>query len=139
MKSINDFFGNAYILAGALKSILAILLILQVISVLLGGAFVSDYAAFSLILGFIELGLFAGSILMIIINLFKSESKYIKGYLIGLAAIGLEFIFSGILLIFLVFFQCVMLLKAGTLIKTSGLDEKEIKNIKNTEWFYEDK
>ena len=138
MKNVNDFFGNAYIVAGALKSILIILAILQLISVLLGGAFVNDYAAFTTILSFIELALIPISIVMIIVNSLKANESA-KGYWLGLIAIAMEFIFPSFVLFFLVFFQCILFLKAGTLIKTGGLDEKEIKNIKNTEWFYEDK
>jgi hypothetical protein len=144
MKNVNDFFGNAYIVVGALKSVLAILVILQLISLLLGGSsLISDYESFSLILGFMELALIPCSIVMIVLNTLSDNKNYVRGYWQGLLAIGIEFLLSGsFLLVFFVFFQCVMFLKAGTQIKTGGLDEKEIKNmknIKNTEWFYEDK
>lgn len=139
MKKFNDFIGNCYILVGSLKSILAILLIIQLIGVLLGGGLISDYSTFSGLVGLCELILIPISIIMIFVNLAKTGGKQNSGYVLGLLAIGIEFVFSGLLLVLLVFFQCVMLLKAGTLIKTSGLDEREVKNIKNTEWFYEDK
>lgn len=139
MKKFNDFIGNCYILVGSLKSILAILLIIQLIGVLLGGGLISDYSTYSGLVGLCELILIPISIIMIVVNLAKAGGKQNSGYVLGLLAIGLEFLFSGFILVFLVFFQCVMFLKAGTLIKTSGLEEKEIKNIKNTEWFYEEK
>lgn len=139
MKKFNDFIGNCYILLGSLKSILAILLIIQLIGLLLGGGMISDYSTFSTLVAFFEIGLIVISIIMIFVNLFKEGGKQNSGYFLGLLAIGMEFVFGGFLLVFAIFFQCVMLLKAGTLIKSSGLDEKEVKNIKNTEWFYEDK
>ena len=139
MKKFNDFIGNCYILVGSLKSILAILLIIQLIGVLLGGGLISDYSTFSGLVGLCELILIPISIIMIFVNLAKTGGKQNSGYVLGLLAIGIEFVFSGLLLVLLVFFQCVMFLKAGTLIKTLGLDEREVKNIKNTEWFYEDK
>lgn len=138
MKGFNDFLGNCYLVTGSLKSILVIILIIQLITVLTGGSATVSSTTTSGIIGLLELFLLVTSIVMLIVNSVKSYGKANTGHLVGIFAIGLELIFSGILLIFFSFFQCFCLLKAGMLIKNAGLNKEEVKDLKSTEWFFED-
>lgn len=145
VKKWNEIFGYGLFFVGALKVLLVILVLIQfginITSIFNGGDInSSSYSNFSTILGFAQIILAIGSIIMIILNI-KKEPEVITGYLWGLGAILLEFIVPSFLAFYFVFVECGMYMKAGTKIinKNVGQDtnSRNIKQaVKNTEWFY---
>lgn len=135
-------------MVGALKLLLTVLIILQLgtnIVAIMNGEDINTYtyANFSVIIGFTEIILALGSIIMIFVNI-KHNSEVITGYLFGLGAIILELITPSFLIIFLVFVQCGMYMKAGTKIINKNINYKSEhrtskKTIKNTDWFYSER
>lgn len=143
LKKVNEFFGYAHSIVGVLKIILIILVLIQInttMSETLNGKEVSAdyYPTFSTTIGFAQIILAVGSIIMIIFN--KKNSEVILGYLLGLGALLIEFITPAIIFFYISFAQCGLYMKAGSKIRDKNEEKrgatKEI--IKNTEWFYSD-
>lgn len=145
IKKINEIFGYGLFIIGVLKILLVILVLIQlgtnITAISNGGSVNSEYyPAFSITIGFAQLILAIGSIIMIILNI-KKQPEVITGYLWGLGALLIEFITPSILSFYAVFVECGMYMKAGTKIrnKNTGSDKnyRKIKqDMKNTEWFY---
>lgn len=145
VKKLNEIFGYGLFIVGALKILFVILVLIQVgtnITAIFNGGSVNSeyYPAFSTIIGFAQLVLAMGSIIMIILNI-KRQPEVITGYLWGLGALLIEFITPSIMSFYAVFVECSMYMKAGTKIrnKNTGSDKnyRKIKqDMKNTEWFY---
>lgn len=145
IKKLNEIFGYGLFIVGTLKILLVILVLIQVgtnIAAIFNGESVDSeyYSTFSTIIGFAQLILAFGSIIMIILNI-KRQPEVITGYLWGLGALLIEFITPSIMSFYAVFVECGLYMKAGTKIrnKNVGSDKnyRKIKqDIKNTEWFY---
>lgn len=141
----NEIFGYGFLLVGAFKFILFFLAVMQAftsIGASLNGAnaSINNYETFSSIIGFAEIVLLIGSIIMIIINS-KEKSKVTIGYLMGLGAILLEFFVPKLAVIFFILVQCGIYIKAGFMIRNKNMGfNKDYKSIrqqeKDTEWFY---
>ena len=104
IKRINEFFGYALFTVGALKILLVILILLQLgtnlTAIFNGGSANSEYfPTFGTALGYAQLILAFGSIIMIFINM-KKQPQVITGYLWGLGAILIEFITPSIMAFF---------------------------------------
>lgn len=146
-KKLNEIFGYGLFIIGALKIILLILILLQVgtnmTAALNGGSGnLEDYSIISTTIGFAQLILAIGSIIMIILNI-KEQPGVIIGYLLGLGAILIEFIIPSIFAVYAIFVESGMYMKAGMKIRnqnTGGnINYRKIKkDMKNTEWFYGD-
>ena len=145
LKKLNEIFGYGLFIVGALKILLVILVLIQVgtnITAIFNGENSNSeyYPALSTTIGFAQLVLAIGSIIMIILNI-KKQPEVITGYLWGLGALLIEFITPSIMFFLAVFVQCSMYMKAGAKIrnKNIGSDKnyRKIKqDMKNTEWFY---
>ena len=148
IRKLNEIFGYGLFVVGALKLLLAVLVILQLgtnIAAIMNGENINTdtYANFSMTVALAQIILALGSIIMIFVNS-KSNPEVITGYLLGLGAIMLEFITPSFLTIFMVFVQCGMYMKAGTKITNKNLSYKSEqrtskKMIKNTDWFYSER
>lgn len=145
VKKMNDIFGYAYYLFGILYGLLIFIMIIQIFSSI-GGSInsksfaINDYGVFAKILGLMNFVLFIGSIVGIVLNL-KEQSEVVIGYLLGLGAIIIGLIVPSFILVFFVFAQCGLYIKAGSMIssKNNGVGKnyrKSKQNRKNTEWFY---
>lgn len=146
IKKINEIFGYGLLVIGLLKILLVFLTFIQVganISAIFNGQDIDDssmdiYYSFSIILGFTQIIIAIGSVIMIILNINK-EKDAIIGYLWGLGAILLELIMPRFLSLYFVFVECGMYMKGGTKLKGKNtiLNNTNIKQtVKNTEWFY---
>ena len=125
LKKVNDFFGFSLSLVGLLKVLLIVLIFVQsgftAAAIVTGGNSNSiDFSTFSGILGIVQLVLAGCSIVMIFVNL-KSNPDVISGYIIGLAAIGLELILPSIIYFLYVFVECSLYIKAGNKIRNKKL------------------
>ena len=91
-------------------------------------------------IGFAQLVLAVGSIVMIILNL-KAQTQVISGYLLALGALLIEFIMPSILSVYTAFVSSGLYMKSGSTIRNKNLgNEKKYRQIKrNTDWFYADK
>ena len=141
MEKANKFLGNLYIGIGWAKGLIGIVSILQLIGVLLGGSVGTPLTNFAGLVAIIQLTLGVISFVMIFVCL-NDGSKAFSGYLLGLVGLILELIFSGFLLIFLIFFIAVIYINAGIKIKNNGNKEPKsatTKQIKDTDWFYSEK
>jgi len=148
IRKLNKIFGYGLFVVGALKLLLAVLVILQFgtnIAAIMNGENINTdtYANFSMIVALAQIILALGSIIMIFVNI-KRSPEVITGYLLGLGAIMLEFITPSFLVIFMVFVQCGMYMKAGTKITNKNVSYKSEqrtskKTIKNTDWFYSER
>lgn len=148
IKKVNEFFGYTLCIVGISKIVLIILVLLKVSSNLVSifnGEYIEtdSYQMISTIIGSAQLILAVSSIVMIIINI-KKQPEVITGYLWGLGALSIEFITPPIMLIFVIFAECGIYIKAGCKIrdKSLGYDRKNKttkKMVQNTEWFYADK
>lgn len=112
MEKANKFLGNLYIGIGWAKGLIGIVSILQLIGVLLGGSVGTPLTNFAGLVAIIQLILGVISFVMIFVCL-NDGSKAFSGYLLGLVGLILELIFSGFLLIFLIFFIAVIYINAG--------------------------
>ena len=149
LKKVNDFFGFSLSLVGLLKVLLIVLIFVQsgftAAAIVTGGNSNSiDFSTFSGILGIVQLVLAGCSIVMIFVNL-KSNPDVISGYIIGLAAIGLELILPSIIYFVYVFVECGLYIKAGNKIRNKSLSFFSISTSKSneemkesTDWFYKD-
>ena len=145
IKKLNEIFGYGLFIVGVLKLLLTILVFTQlrasIATIFNGGeANLEGYSAFSTTIGFAQVVLAIGSIIMIILNI-KKTPEVIPGYLWGLGAVLVELIMPPIMFLFTVIAECSMYMKAGTKIvnKNTGTEKnyKKIKqDMKNTEWFY---
>lgn len=145
IKKLNEIFGYGLFIVGILKILLAILVLIQVginITAIFNGESVNSeyYPALSTTIGFAQLVLAIGSIIMMILNI-KRQPEVITGYLWGLGALLIEFITPSIMSFYAVFVECGLYMKAGTKIRNpnvgSDKNYRKIKqDIKNTEWFY---
>lgn len=148
VKNLNKLFGYGYFIIGALKILLVILVLIRLgtnIAVIFnGGSADSDYySTFSTAIGFGQIILALGSIVMIVANI-KKQPGVITGYLYGLGALVIEFVIPPMMLFFFVLVECGLYMKAGSKIKNTNLgydiENKTSKEmIKNTEWFYSGK
>lgn len=144
-KTMNEIFGYALFGIGVSKIILVILVLMQVnmnMNAIFNGGYFNnyDYSTFSAIIGLLQLILAAGSIIMIFVNIIK-QPEVIPGYVLGLGALLIELIAPSILMIFAIFVECGMYMKAGAKIRNKNIFTKEEhktskKKTKNTEWFY---
>lgn len=145
IRRTNEIFGYAFYVLGISKVLLVFLVLLKAftnISVILNGGEVNNeyFPTLTNVVSYLELVLLIGSIVMIIINI-KKQPETIKGYLWGLGAISLEFILPSIMMIFALFAQCSMFIKAGNKIRKGSFNYNQEnkttkKMIKNTDWFY---
>jgi len=142
---INNFFGYGLLTIGISKILIIILALMQVgSSIFNGGSELSIYfPMLSSIIGWAQIFLALGSIIMIVVNM-KKRPKVIIGYLYGLGAILIEFITPPIILVFLVFAESGLYMKAGDKIRKAnlkyGIGNKKSKDIINeTEWFFSEK
>lgn len=148
IRKLNEIFGYGLFVVGALKLLLAVLVILQFgtnIAAIMNGENINTdtYANFSMTVALAQIILALGSIIMIFVNI-KRSPEVITGYLLGVGAIMLEFITPSFLVIFMVFVQCGMYMKAGTKITNKNVSYKSEqrtskKTIKNTDWFYSER
>lgn len=145
IRKTNEMFGYGFFMVGALKILLVVLVLVRLTtnlsSIFNSGNINSEYyPSFSMAIGYAQLILAFGSIIMIIVNI-RKHPQVIPGYLWGLGALLIEFIIPPIMSFFTIFAECGMYMKAGSKIRNKNLSyEKEhntTKNtIKNTEWFY---
>lgn len=145
IRKINEIFEYGFFAVGALKILLVVLVVMQfgtnVLAIFNGGNVNAEYyPILSTTIGFAEIILAIGSIIMIIINI-KKQPEVITGYLWGLGALLVELCTPSIMAFYAVFVQCSMYMKAGSKIrnKNIGVDKnyRKIKqDMKNTEWFY---
>lgn len=148
VRKLNEIFGYGLFVVGALKLLLAVLVILQfgtnIAAIMNGENIETDtYANLSMTVALAQIILALGSIIMIFVNI-KRNPEVITGYLLGLGAIMLEFITPSFLTIFMVFVQCGMYMKAGTKITNKNVSYKSEhktskRTIKNTDWFYSER
>lgn len=149
LKKVNDFFGISLSLVGFLKVLLIVLIFVQsgsiAASMVTGGtANTVDFSIFSRGIGIAQLILAVCSIIMIFVNI-KSSPDVVAGYLIGLAAVGLELILPSIIYFVYVFVECGLYIKAGNKIRNKSLSFFNISTSKSneemkesTDWFYKD-
>lgn len=145
LKTINNFFGYLFYTVAVSKIFVVFLTLLQLgtnlTAIFNGGNVKSNYfPILTTVLGFAELVLLIGSIVMIIINI-KKQPGVITGYLYGLGGILLELIMPSSMGIVILFVQFSMFMKAGSKIRSKNIGyERESKTtkkmIKNTDWFY---
>ena len=124
IKKLNEIFGYGLFIVGALKILLVILVLIQVgtnITAIFNGGSVNSeyYPTLSTTIGFAQLILAFGSIIMIILNI-KKQPEVITGYLWGLGALLIEFITPSIISFYAVFVECSMYMKAGTKIRNKN-------------------
>ena len=103
----------------------AVLVLLQVgsnITAIFNGGDVKSeyYPSLSTIIGFAQLILAIGSIIMIIVNI-KKQPGVIIGYLWGLGTLLIELITPSMLSFYAVFVECGMYMKAGTKIRNQNV------------------
>ena len=144
-RKIDQVFGYGLLAVGVLKSIFALLVIAQIIinfTVLMNGGYINSnyYPNFSAILGLTQIIIALGSIVMIFVNI-KRRTEAILGYLLGLGALAIEFIIPSFLMVFVVFAQCSLYIKAGFELINQNTNYKYEKRtnkkmIKDTDWFY---
>ncbi len=145
VKKVNEIFGYGLFIVGVLKILLVVLVLLQLgsnIIAIFNGANVNSeyYPVLSRTIGYAQLILAVGSIIMIILNI-KKQPEVITGYLWGLGALLIEFIVPPIMSFYAVLVECGMYMKAGAKIRNKNIgsdkNHRKIKqDIKNTEWFY---
>ena len=145
IRKTNEIFGYGYYILGVSKMLFVIYVLMQSIISLItissgGNGDLGNYSYISIAIGFLQIILGIGSVVMIILNI-KKEPEVIKGYLMGLGSLLIEVIIPSIIFIFVVFLQCVWYMKAGNKIcnKNIGIniDNGKIKqDAKNTEWFF---
>lgn len=129
IREVNRFFGYAYFVVGFIKIIFTLIIFLQLFSnlnAIYNNADYSDMSSlqtFSIILGGIQFGLGICSIVMIFVNRVK-QPNVILGYVIGLAAVCLEFFMAGILTYFIIIPECYLYMEAGKKI-TRGSAQQE--------------
>lgn len=145
IKEWNRIFGYGHFIVGASKIILIFLLAPKILSILNGeNVDISSDNFFATLIGFIQIILIIGSIVMIILNM-KRQPKIITGYLLGIGAALIEFILPSFILIFFIIAECGIYMKAGNKIISvnEGIDDKTSKDkkqiMKDTEWFYGNK
>ncbi len=102
-----------------------------------------DLNPFSSFIGYMQLIFAAGSIVMIFVNI-KRYPEVIIGYIIGLAALALEFILPSIIFFLYVFVECGLYIKAGNILRNKefklfGVDNESNVKVENTDWFFNDK
>lgn len=130
---------------GILKALLVFLVFIQfganINAIFNGGATDFDsYNTFSMLIGFSQIIFGIASIIMIVLNI-KIQPKVIIGYIYGLGALLIEFITPSFLLLYFVFAECGLYIKAGAKIRKNNdgnyISNKKIKQaVKNTDWFY---
>lgn len=145
VKKLNEIFGYGFFLLGILKALLVFLVFIQfganINAIFNGGTTDFDsYNTFSMLIGFSQIIFGIASIIMIVLNI-KIQPKVIIGYIYGLGALLIEFITPSFLLLYFVFAECGLYIKAGTKIRKNNdrnyISNKKIKQaVKNTQWFY---
>ena len=148
LKKVNDIFGIALSWIGLLKVLLIVLVMFQSGSIatamVIGGDAVSfDLSTFSTLLGYAQLIVAVGSIVMIFVNM-KRYPEVIIGYVIGLCALALEFVLPSIIFFLYVFVECALYIKAGNKLRNKefklfGVDTESNVKVENTDWFFNDK
>lgn len=124
IKKLNEIFGYALFALGVLKILFTVLILIQVGTIITtmssgGNVTAENYDVFSKIIGFAQIILAGGSVIMIILNINKKPGV-IPGYLLGLGALIIELITPSILIIYIIFVQCGMYMRAGTKIRNKN-------------------
>ena len=162
VKKFNTIFGYGYYILGAGKALFFMLTVIGALTnmgIALNGGNVNSeyYPGVTLLFGFLEIVLSISAVIMIFVNMSK-EPSISGGYAIGIGGVLLEFILSGFLLYFALFFQCGLFIKAGKMIidnneklpdsykpkqkykvgnaNSTNITQEEPLN--NTDWFYMD-
>lgn len=144
IKRLNHFCGYAFYIVGVLRVLVVILAIISA-----GSAMVSIFSGnnnvdvsyggltiFGSAIAIAQILLTMISIPMIFINK-KEEPEISTGYLYGGGAYLLEFIIPGFLMIYFVFVEAFLYMKAGNkIIKITSTYSKIQRREANTEWFY---
>lgn len=138
VKGFNNFLGWGLFFTGAAKLIYVVVVYMKMMT-LISSMFsgnVTDINYYPMISGIIALAqlLFAIlSIVMIFVNINKC-SGVIKGYLVGLGALAMEFILPSFILFYLAVVECSLYMKAGSIIRKEN--ENMALNSKDMDWFY---
>ena len=125
LRRVNKIFAWGYFAVGATRVVILFIALAQVISAfnaVFDGRSLAmmSFDGISLVLSICQIILFIGSIVMVILNS-KKQPEVIKGYLMGIGAFVLHFIFSAfILLIFISAFSFVMYIRAGQMINKNN-------------------
>jgi len=148
LKKTNDFLGYSFYTVGASKIILIILAFLNfgndVSDIVNNNALTSSDIIIlcSGIIGIAQIVLAIAAVVMIFINM-SNEPKAVKGYLYSIGAILIEIFVPSFLMIFFIFAECGLYMKAGTILvkSNSGISKNNKRNeelTKNTEWFFDE-
>lgn len=149
LKKINNFLGYSLYIVGASRIVLIILAFLKFgknISGIINNSGVTGsniITLFSGLIGIAQIILAIASVIMLVISL-NNEPKAAKGYACAICAILIEFFVPSFLMLFFIFVECSLYMKAGTiLVKLNSGDSKNTKRneelAKNTEWFFDEK
>lgn len=148
LKKANDFLGYSFYTVGASKIILIILAFLKfgndVSDIVNNNALTSSDIIIlcSGLIGIAQIVLAIAAVVMIFINM-SNEPKAVKGYLYSIGAILIEIFAPSFLMIFFIFAECGLYMKAGTILvkSNSGISKNNKRNeelTKNTEWFFDE-
>lgn len=146
LKKVNQIFGYSLFAIGVIRIIYVIIVMLkafQNVTIIFAGgnASLEYFPVLSTIIGFAEMFLAIGSIIMIILNLRKGQFKIIIGYGAGLLALLVELIVPSFLAIISRFIESSIYMWAGNKVVKANADYKGViktsrKIVKNTDWFY---
>ncbi len=155
LRSINKYFGYAFIVLGVAKIIIMTVAIFYLIAILGNGFFsqldvaitggTAQLSLISKIRSIVELILLVGAVIMLIVNIIQTESYATLGYAIILGSALIEYCVPTIIKIFIFFafglayiWGCIQLLDIddGDVNVARRTSKKEIKE---TDWFFSDK
>ena len=136
-KRADNIFSYGYLFVGGLELVSAIIVLIDLSVIISSKVNSGIFAMILLILNYLKIALFVGSIVMIVLSI-KEKSIALKGYLIGLSGRFIVYLLPSSVSVFV---QSILFLMAGYIIRKNnyinGKSYKEIrKNIDNTEWFY---
>lgn len=146
LKRVNQIFGYLLFSIGVIKLIYTFLIIINMfenVQAIFSGGY-ADYGYYPIlsnIIGFSQLIIAIGSIVMIIINLIRGQFKIIFGYVAGLFSVILEFITPTIFAFYVSLAECSIYMWSGNRVVKNNADYKGViktsrKQVKNTDWFY---
>ena len=148
VKRINEILGYVFFSIGALKILIIILSLLNIVTIINGGSLnyrkTESYTAFGTFIAILQLVLGIVAIIMIgLNNKITGNEKVINGYFLTLGAIAIELLFPRISGVYSVFISSGIYMSAGNLIRKGGFSEninykKKKKQVDNTDWFYKD-